>query len=103
MESIVDSLTAGLLDKLKNCPPQERILVGLCGVPGSGKSQLARQVVDKVNAVALHHNSLEDVAALISIDGWHLTRAQLNAMPNSQEAKDRRGVVWTFDGKVSPP
>ena len=39
-------------------------------------------------------------AALVSLDGWHLTRAQLDAMPNAQEARDRRGIHWTFDASA---
>ena len=32
------------------------------------------------------------------MDGYHLTRAQLSAMPNPQHAHDRRGAAFTFDG-----
>ncbi|KAE8228830.1 hypothetical protein CF326_g6223 [Tilletia indica] len=35
------------------------------------------------------------------MDGWHLTRAQLEAMPDPKLAKDRRGAEWTFDAQVS--
>lgn len=31
------------------------------------------------------------------MDGFHLTRAQLSAMPNAAEAHRRRGAHWTFD------
>ncbi|KFY31044.1 hypothetical protein V493_01448 [Pseudogymnoascus sp. VKM F-4281 (FW-2241)] len=31
------------------------------------------------------------------MDGFHLTRAQLSAMPNAAEAHERRGAPWTFD------
>lgn len=31
------------------------------------------------------------------MDGFHLTRAQLRAMPNAAEAFERRGAPWTFD------
>lgn len=31
------------------------------------------------------------------MDGYHLTRAQLSAMPNSEEATYRRGAPFTFD------
>ena len=37
-------------------------------------------------------------AILIGLDGWHLTRAQLDAMPDPKLAHDRRGAHWTFDG-----
>jgi pantothenate kinase len=36
---------------------------------------------------------------LVGLDGWHLTRAQLDAMPDPVEARARRGAHWTFDGE----
>lgn len=33
------------------------------------------------------------------MDGYHLTRAQLSAMPNSEEAHYRRGAAFTFDAE----
>ena len=36
-------------------------------------------------------------AVLVGLDGWHLTRAQLDAMPDPKLAHDRRGSYWTFD------
>lgn len=32
------------------------------------------------------------------MDGFHLSRAQLDAMPDSKHAHDRRGAAFTFDG-----
>lgn len=32
------------------------------------------------------------------MDGYHLTRAQLSAMPDPRHAHDRRGAEFTFDG-----
>lgn len=37
-------------------------------------------------------------AILVGLDGWHLTRAQLDAFPDPELAHDRRGAHWTFDG-----
>jgi pantothenate kinase len=34
---------------------------------------------------------------VIGMDGFHLTRAQLAAMPDPQAALARRGAPWTFD------
>ena len=39
-------------------------------------------------------------AVLVGLDGWYLTRTQLDAMPNAKEAHDRRGIHWTFDGSA---
>lgn len=38
-------------------------------------------------------------AILVGLDGWHLTRAQLDAFPDPKLAHDRRGIHWTFDGE----
>ena len=41
----------------------------------------------------------EPVAVYVGLDGWHLTRAQLDAFPDPKLAHDRRGAHWTFDGE----
>lgn len=95
MDATVAGLVENLSRRLKKAPTDQRILVGLCGVPGSGKSQLARHVTLKMNKV-----TGLDLAIVVGMDGWHLTRAQLDAMPDPQLAKDKRGAAWTFDAKV---
>ncbi len=39
-----------------------------------------------------------DIAYYVPLDGYHLTRAQLAAMPDPEEAAYRRGAPFTFDG-----
>lgn len=34
------------------------------------------------------------------MDGYHLSRAQLSALPNPEEAHRRRGAAFTFDGEA---
>lgn len=96
MEEIYQSLTeralalkTRLLDGRK---PQERVVVILAGPPGSGKSTIAARVVSRLNA-----SSTTPFAALLPMDGFHLPRATLDALPNSAEAYARRGASWTFD------
>jgi len=38
------------------------------------------------------------IAAFVPMDGYHLTRAQLSAMPDPATAHARRGAEFTFDG-----
>jgi pantothenate kinase len=45
-----------------------------------------------------HPDRDHDQAILVGLDGWHLTRAQLDVFPDPQAAHDRRGSHWTFDG-----
>lgn len=69
-----------------------RIVVGLVGLPGAGKSTLATRLVQAVNATAG-----PGAAAALGMDGFHLTRAQLAALPDPALALARRGAPWTFD------
>ena len=57
-------------------------LVGLAGVPGSGKTTLCRSLAAR-----------RPDAAVISMDGYHLPQARLDA-----EGLRRRGALPTFDG-----
>jgi pantothenate kinase len=65
-----------------------------------GKTTLATKIVSALNArhqsssPALHHAT---IAAFLPLDGFHLTRAQLSALPNPSNAHARRGAAFTFD------
>lgn len=74
-------------------------MVAIAGVPASGKSTLAESVVAKANALLAADEAMHSTSAiLVGLDGWHLTRAQLDAMSDPKLAHDRRGAHWTFDG-----
>jgi pantothenate kinase len=70
----------------------DRVLVALAGVPGSGKSTLARDLAAEVNRRSGSHTMIA-----LGMDGFHLPKATLRAMPNAAEALARRGAPWTFD------
>jgi pantothenate kinase len=61
-----------------------RVVVGLTGPPGVGKSTLAQRIVDEFNGGRM------DVAALLPMDGFHLSNAQLARL-------GRRGRVSLLD------
>jgi pantothenate kinase len=92
MEPVYWSLTTRALNVKKRCDDQNRVVVILAGPPGSGKSTIAAQVVSRLNA-----SSTTKIAAVLPMDGFHLSRATLDAMPNGAEAYARRGASWTFD------
>jgi len=71
-----------------------RLLIGLAGLPGSGKSTLAAHLASAVNA-----SPSSDASTMVALgmDGFHLTKAELRAMPDPDQAFARRGAPWTFD------
>ncbi|KLO08167.1 P-loop containing nucleoside triphosphate hydrolase protein [Schizopora paradoxa] len=97
MEEQVELLSRDLVHKLANLPSNARLLVGISGIPASGKSTFADRVVRRCNELLLEVGG-HSKAILVGLDGWHLTRAQLDAFPDSKLAHDRRGAHWTFDG-----
>lgn len=80
-----------LMHLLREAVPR-RIVVGLVGLPGSGKSTMAAGLVDAVN---MRVNT--PIAMALSMDGFHLSKATLAQFADSQEALVRRGAPWTFD------
>jgi pantothenate kinase len=87
-------------------PLQTRLIIGIAGIPASGKSTLAKLIVEHTNTILNTDVELVSAAAavaerteaiVVGLDGWHLTRAQLSSLPNPQLAEARRGAYWTFD------
>ncbi|KAK5632203.1 hypothetical protein RRF57_007917 [Xylaria bambusicola] len=64
-----------------------------------GKTTLSQIVTQALNARhASQHPGAEPIAVFVPMDGYHLTRAQLSAMPDPATAHARRGAEFTFDG-----
>lgn len=76
--------------------PDSRYLIGISGIPASGKSALARNLIASINSQVG-----DEIARLVGMDGWHYSRKQLDAFPDPKEARDRRGAAFTFDAQVS--
>jgi pantothenate kinase len=74
-----------------NSNPKTRFLVAMAGIPGSGKTTTAEAVVHHLN------QSTTSRASLLSMDGFHLSRAALDKLPDPKAAHARRGAPWTFD------
>ncbi|MBD5772239.1 AAA family ATPase [Marinomonas colpomeniae] len=68
-----------------------RTLIGLTGGPGSGKSTLANYLANQFT------EKYPEQVICLSMDGFHLSKAQLSTLQNSEEAFARRGAPWTFD------
>ncbi|KAK7702799.1 hypothetical protein SLS64_009409 [Diaporthe eres] len=80
--------------------PHHRILIALAGPPGSGKTTIAQEVAQRL-ASSRPAASAAPKTAVVSIDGFHLTLAALQALPNAKEALARRGAPWTFDAEAA--
>ena len=93
---ILNSLAESTLDRYRTHPPTHRFLIGLSGVPGSGKTTLARNVVEKINLLTQKQLGVT-LAVMLPMDGYHNTRKELDGMSNPTEAHQRRGAPFTFD------
>lgn len=88
---ILESLTDRVF-QLHSCRINSRLVIGIAGCPGSGKTTLARDLRDCINECAGKH-----VSEVVPMDGFHLSRSQLDKMLNPARAHRRRGAHWTFD------
>ncbi|EAW18990.1 phosphoribulokinase/uridine kinase family protein [Aspergillus fischeri NRRL 181] len=75
-----------------NAHSKKRFLVAIAGIPGSGKTTTAAAVARLLNTPPSPKRT-----TLLSMDGFHLSRATLDLLPNREEAYIRRGAPWTFD------
>ncbi|MCJ1380237.1 hypothetical protein MMC17_003340 [Xylographa soralifera] len=98
MEEQVDRLVKKTWEKYHRLSPSDRLLIAISGIPGSGKTTLAAQVTIRLNALASASASSAPIAAFLPMDGYHLSRAQLSALPDPATAQARRGAEFTFDG-----
>ncbi|WEO77171.1 nucleoside/nucleotide kinase family protein [Cryobacterium sp. SO2] len=65
-----------------------RIIVGITGSPGAGKTTLAKELVDHLN------DGTGGRAVYLPMDGFHLANATLDRLG----IHDRKGAIDTFDG-----
>ena len=78
--------------RLSRLPPGQRLLVGLAGLPGAGKTTWAAALAEQFNLSC----AAPQMVAL-GMDGFLLPRSALAARPNAQALLARRGAPWTFD------
>lgn len=81
MDTTIDKLARDLLNVKIDTT---RYIVGVYGIPGSGKSELARAVAERYNSLAKGDNR----ALVVGMDGFHYSRAQLDGF----------GVRYNCDG-----
>ena len=83
------SLDALVARTLALVTPGRRVIVGITGSPGAGKTTLAKQLVARINS-----DSDATRAAYLPMDGFHLANATLDRLG----IHDRKGAIETFDG-----
>ncbi|CAD6505136.1 BgTH12-00631 [Blumeria graminis f. sp. triticale] len=96
MEEQVQRLVNKVWATHKISPPDQRLMIAISGIPGAGKTTLAKTVTDRLNTLS-QASPLRPLAAYVPMDGYHLTRAQLDALPDPAQAHARRGAAYTFD------
>src|SRR3954454_12176961 len=64
-----------------------RVMLGITGPPGAGKSTVAQAIVDGIGPAD---------AVVVPMDGFHLRRAEIAGTP----LMDRRGAPDTFDAEA---
>jgi pantothenate kinase len=92
-----DRLIPTLLDpigRIRNlaATTRRRYVIGLSGVPGAGKTTVAARWTKAVES-----SVGPDVFVVLGMDGFHLSKAELRALPDPDEAFARRGAPWTFN------
>jgi pantothenate kinase len=71
-----------------------RVILGITGSPGAGKTTVARRLVERLNGILADPQSSTDRAAYLPMDGFHLANSTLDRLGNH----DRKGAIDTFDG-----
>ena len=78
---------AALAERLLARSANTRLIVGICGAPGAGKSTLAAEVIDILNRDAT------GTAVVVPMDGYHLAASVIEG----DSRASRRGAPDTFD------
>ncbi|KAF2441826.1 P-loop containing nucleoside triphosphate hydrolase protein [Karstenula rhodostoma CBS 690.94] len=103
MEEQVDRLVKKTWESYQNVSPSKRLLIAVSGIPGSGKTTLAAIVSNRLNELHAQHSpgtyNSNPLSAFLPMDGYHLSRRQLDALPDPVSAHACRGAEFTFDGE----
>lgn len=96
MDEEIKKLCTKIKNIQKKLKQNERYIIGVSGIPGSGKSTLVNKLVNEYNKQYIPNNENE-VIICIPMDGFHLPKSILDTFNNKEEAYLRRGAYWTFD------
>ncbi|EAQ85796.1 hypothetical protein CHGG_07049 [Chaetomium globosum CBS 148.51] len=87
MDDVLSRLLDKAWDRFQETPSDTRFC----------KTTLSKRLTTALNARHAAHSPTEPpIAAFVPMDGYHHTRAQLDAMPDPVTAHARRGAEFTF-------
>ena len=88
MEETYNRLAREIVETFHQKRNDRRLWLALAGAPGSGKTTVAKHLVERIHALS----SLR--ATVVPMDGYHFTQQQMADMEYDMK---RRGAPWTFD------
>lgn len=91
MDKVYDQLAKRAIDLYES--KQKRVIITLVGIPGSGKTTSAEEIASRINRKMNDSN----LCMVVPMDGFHLTRKELDQMDDPEEAHRRRGAPFTFN------
>ncbi|KAK0739950.1 P-loop containing nucleoside triphosphate hydrolase protein [Apiosordaria backusii] len=92
MEDSLAHIVSLARSKLEQTPPDRRLLIGISGPPGSGKTTLSALLTTTLNSL------LPQTAIFLPLDGYHYPRSTLDTFPDPSHAHKYRGSEPTFNG-----
>jgi pantothenate kinase len=91
-EQRIQKVTDDIIHEYNTSNKKEAFWIGICGVPGAGKSTLSLDLRDSLIKTGFS-------CIVVPMDGYHYYRKQLDEFPDPKVAHELRGAPFTFDSK----
>lgn len=85
LQQVYDECARRVKKLLSTSQSEKRLLVGIVGVPGSGKTTAAREISERV-----------ENCTPLPMDGFHLAKSELELFADPERAFRMRGAAYTF-------
>ena len=97
LDFLANHLLSLTVQNQNKCFGASRWIIGIIGIPCSGKSIFAEDLSNTINALHRIRGGKQEICAFIGMDGFHYRRSELDKMENPKMAHRMRGAHWTFD------